>query len=163
MDAVLRAAAIYALLLVILRLAGRRTLGELTAFDFVLLLIIGEATQQALLGADFSLTRAVLVVAALAVLQVAFSLVKERLPALSRWADNVPVVVVADGRCLPDRMRKARVDEHDILDAARRLGGVERIDQIECALVEAGGGITVVPKRGGAPPVVTAPAASPAP
>ncbi len=149
MDAVLRAAAVYLLLLVILRLAGRRTLGELTAFDFVLLLIIGEATQQALLGEEFSLARAVLVVVALAALQAAFSLLKERVPALAGWTDAVPVVVVADGRCLRDRMLKARIDERDIMEAARRHQGVERLDQIAYAMVEArGGGITIVPKGG---------------
>ena len=54
-DSVLRAAAIYLVLLVLFRVAGRRTLSEMTSFDFVLLLVIGEATQQALLGEDFSL------------------------------------------------------------------------------------------------------------
>jgi uncharacterized membrane protein YcaP (DUF421 family) len=53
MDSVLRAAAIYLVLLVLFRVAGRRTLSEMTSFDFVLLLVIGEATQQALLGEDF--------------------------------------------------------------------------------------------------------------
>lgn len=53
MDAVLRAAAIYFVLMVLFRIAGRRSLTDLTTFDFVLLLIIGEATQQALLGDDF--------------------------------------------------------------------------------------------------------------
>ena len=148
MDGILRAAAIYLLLLVILRLAGRRTLGELTAFDFVLLLIIGEATQQALLGEDFSLNRAVLVVVTLAVLQVVFSVLKERVPALGSWTDAVPVVVVADGRCLRDRMREARIDERDIMEAARGVQGVERLDQIAYAMVESRGGITIVPKQG---------------
>jgi uncharacterized membrane protein YcaP (DUF421 family) len=146
MDALLRAAAIYAFLLVILRLAGRRTLGELTAFDFVLLLVIGEAAQQALLGEDFSLARALSVVGALAAAQVAFSLLKERYPALGRWRERVPVVVVADGLCLRDPMREARIDERDILEAARRLQGLERVDQIKYAVIEAGG-ITIVPKR----------------
>lgn len=147
MDALLRAAAIYALLLVILRLTGRRTLGELTGFDFLLLLIIGEATQQALLGDDFSPARALSVVVALAAAQVAFSLLKGHFPALDRrWRESVPIVVVADGRCLRDGMREARIDEHDILDAARRLQGLERLDQIQYAMIEAGGSITIVPK-----------------
>ena len=61
MDAVLRAAAIYLALLFIFRVSGRRTLARVTTFDLVLLLIISESTQQALLGQDFSITMAILV------------------------------------------------------------------------------------------------------
>ena len=60
MDSVLRALAMYLALMVLFKIAGRRSLAELTTFDFVLLMIIGEATQQALLGDDFSLTNAFL-------------------------------------------------------------------------------------------------------
>ena len=63
MDSVLRAAAIYLVLMVLFKIAGRRSLAELTTFDLVLLMVIGEATQQALLGDDFSLTNALLVIA----------------------------------------------------------------------------------------------------
>ena len=70
MDSVLRAAAIYLVLLVLFRVAGRRTLSEMTSFDFVLLLVIGEATQQALLGEDFSLIHVVLVIVTLIMLDV---------------------------------------------------------------------------------------------
>ncbi|HWO93567.1 MAG TPA: hypothetical protein VNL92_02270, partial [Dehalococcoidia bacterium] len=62
MESIVRAAAVYLFLLVVFRLAGRRTLSQLTNFDFVLLLIISEATQQALLGQDFSMTNAFIVI-----------------------------------------------------------------------------------------------------
>ena len=65
MESVLRAAIVYVFLLVLFRLAGKRTLSDVTTFDFVLLLIISEATQQALLGEDFSLTNAFLVITTL--------------------------------------------------------------------------------------------------
>lgn len=58
MDAVLRALAIHLVLMLLFRLSGKRTLGQVTTFDIVLLLVVGEATQQALLGEDLSLTRA---------------------------------------------------------------------------------------------------------
>ena len=60
MESVLRAAAIYGFLLLLFRVTGKSSLAQITAFDFVLLLIIGEATQQALLGNDFSIINAVL-------------------------------------------------------------------------------------------------------
>jgi uncharacterized membrane protein YcaP (DUF421 family) len=145
MDSVLRAAAIYLVLLVVFRVSGRRTLAELTTFDFVLLLIIGEATQQALLGEDFSLTNAVLVITTLLTIELSLSILKQRVPFLDKLLDGVPMVVVDHGLPLRDRMRKARIDEEDVLEAARRLQGIERLDQIKYAVLEVSGGITVVP------------------
>ncbi|WP_256604892.1 DUF421 domain-containing protein, partial [Pseudomonas sp. 57B-090624] len=94
MDSVLRAAAIYFTLLVIFKFSGRRSLSELTIFDFVLLLIIGEATQQALLGDDFSITNAVLVIATLIAIDVGFSLIKWRWPVFDLWLEGSPTIVV---------------------------------------------------------------------
>ena len=95
MDSVLRAAAIYLVLLVLFRVAGRRTLSEMTSFDFVLLLVIGEATQQALLGEDFSLTHAVLVIVTLILLDVLISLVMQRSRLAGKLIEGVPMVIVA--------------------------------------------------------------------
>lgn len=148
MDAVLRAAAIYVFLLVLFRIAGRRTLAEMTSFDFVLVLIIGEATQQALLGEDFSVTNAFLVVLTLLIIDVGLAVAKQRSKPVERLIDGVPTIIVENGRLLRDRMRKARVDEADVMEAARRLRGIERLDQIKFAVLEVSGGITVVPKDG---------------
>jgi len=80
MDSILRATGMYIALMLLFRVAGRRSLADLTTFDFVLLLIIGEATQQALLGEDFSFTNAMLVIATLIVLDVGLSLAKLKAP-----------------------------------------------------------------------------------
>ena len=149
MDAVLRGAAIYLFLLVLLRFAGRRTLGQLTTFDFVLLLIISEATQQALLGEDFSITNAFLVVMTMIGLDIGLSLLKQRFIRLEDWLEGMPVVLIENGRLLKDRMDKERVDEDDILHAARELQGIERIDQIKYAVLERTGGISIIPKQEG--------------
>lgn len=146
MDAILRAAGIYVFLLIVFRLTGRRTLTELTTFDFVLLLVIGEATQQALLGENFSVTYAVVVILTLLLIDIGLSLLKVHSPWVDRLVEGVPMIVVENGRMLEGRMRKARVDKGDILEAARRLQGLERIDQIKYAVVEVSGGITIVPK-----------------
>lgn len=148
MDAVLRGVAIYVVLLVLFRIAGRRTLAEMTSFDFVLILIIGEATQQALLGEDFSVTNAFLVIITLLGMDVALSLLKQRSGRIEKWIDGVPTLLVENGRPLYDRMRKARVDEADVMEAARRLRGIERVEQIKFAVLEVSGGITVIPKEG---------------
>lgn len=145
MDAVLRGLAIYVILLLLFRLTGRRTLAELTAFDFVLLLIIGEATQQALLGQDYSLTNAVLVIVTLLFTDVMMSLVKRSSPKISKVLDGVPTIIVENGKPLKDCMHKARIDEDDVLAAARHLQGIERMEQIRYAVLEISGGITVIP------------------
>jgi uncharacterized membrane protein YcaP (DUF421 family) len=148
MDAVLRATAIYFVLLILFRIAGRRTLSEMTTFDFVLVLIIGEATQQALLGQDFSVTNAVLVIVTLLFLDILMSQAKEHSKTFEKIVDGVPTIIVENGRLLHDRMRKARVDEDDVMEAARRLQGIERLDQIRYAVLEVSGGITVIPHEG---------------
>jgi uncharacterized membrane protein YcaP (DUF421 family) len=147
MDAVLRATAVYIVLLLLFRISGRRSLSQLTTFDFVLLLIIGEAMQQALLGEDFSLTNAVLVIVTLITIDIALSLVKQRSPSVEKLIDGVPMILVENGRPLSDRLRKSRVSEEDVLEAARRLQGLERLDQIKFAVLEVSGGITVIPKK----------------
>ncbi|MDQ3214936.1 MAG: DUF421 domain-containing protein, partial [Pseudomonadota bacterium] len=147
-DSVLRAAAIYIGLLVIMRFAGKRSLAQITTFDFVLLLIIGEASQQALLGQDFSVTNALLVVITLVMLDIGLSLVKRRSKTLDKLLEDVPLVIVEDGMVLKERMAKARVDEQDVLTAARHLHGIERLDQIRYAVLERSGGISIIPKQG---------------
>ncbi len=149
MDSVLRAAVVYFVLLVLFRLVGKRTLAEVGAFDFVLLLIIAEATQQAMIDDDNSMTNAFLVILTLVVLNVGFSLVKQRWPLVDRLVDDVPILIVADGQPIRERMDKARIDERDVLQAARQLQGVERLDQIKYAVLERSGGISVVPKQDG--------------
>lgn len=147
MDAVLSACAIYAALLVVLRIGGNRTLGQTTTFDFVMLLIIAETTQQALLGDDFSVTNALLLITTLVGLDIGLSLLKRRWPKLDRLVEGIPMVIVENGKPLLDRMHKARVDEEDVLAAARESQGLKRMDQIEYAVLERSGGISVVPKR----------------
>lgn len=146
MDSVVRAAAVFVFLMLVFRLAGRRTLSEMTNFDFVLVLIISEATQNAMIGEDYSLTNAALVILTLVALDIGLSLWKQRSPRLARWLEGVPTVIVADGKPLTHLMAWARVDEADILAAARELQGLERMDQIKYAILERQGNISIIPK-----------------
>jgi len=146
MDAVMRGLCLYFVLLVVMRLAGRRALGETTTFDFVLLLIIAETTQQALLGEDYSLTTAILLIVTLVSADVVLSMLKARIPRLERIIDGLPLILVEHGKPLQDRMRQSRVDEMDVLAAARRHHGLERMDQIKYAVLESNGGISIIPR-----------------
>ena len=100
MDAILRGASVYLILLVILRLSGRRTLGEMTSFDFVLLLIIAETTQQALLGDDFSVTNSLLLITTLVGIDIIISYLKTRFDTVDRIVDGLPMVIVEHGQPL---------------------------------------------------------------
>jgi uncharacterized membrane protein YcaP (DUF421 family) len=147
MDAVLRATVVYFFLLLVFRIAGRRMLSEMTTFDFVLVLIVAEATQQGLLGNDFSVTNAFLVIITLFGIELALTALKQRSARLEKWIDGVPSVIIEDGRPLKDRMEKARIDEWDILAAARTGYGLERMDQIKYAVLERNGSISIIPKQ----------------
>ena len=149
MDSVMRAVAVYVFLLVLFRVAGKRSLAEITSFDFVLLLVFSEAIQQALIDDDNSLTNGFLVILTLVTMNIGLSLWKLRSPRLDRLLDDVPLIVVEDGRPLKDRMNKARVDETDVVQAARQLQGLERMDQIKYAVLERSGGISIIPKQAG--------------
>ena len=147
MESIIRAGAVYFIMLVIFRLAGNRSIAQLTAFDFVLLLIVSEAIQQAMITSDASLTNAFLLVVTLVGLDIMMSLWKQRSPRVEKILDGVPVLIVEDGKVYHDRMRRERVDEGDLLASARERHGIERLDQIKHAVVEATGGISVIPHK----------------
>lgn len=147
MDSVLRGAVVYLVVLLLFRVTGKRSLAQITTFDFVLLLIIAEAIQQALVDADGSMINAFLTVVTLLTIDIGLSLIKGTSQMIEKVLDDVPLLLIEDGRIHRDRMAKARVDENDVLQAARELQGLERLDQIKYAILERSGGITIVPKR----------------
>lgn len=146
MDTVIRACFVYFTLLVIFRVAGKRTLAQLTTFDLVLTLIISEAIQEALVDSDRSLTNAFLLVVTLVGLSILLSVLKQRFNGLQKWLEDAPMLIMQDGRLQERRMDKERVDAADILEAARDLQGVSRLDQLQHAVVERTGAISVIPK-----------------
>jgi uncharacterized membrane protein YcaP (DUF421 family) len=146
MESVIRAAVVYTFLLVLFRLMGKRSLGQITSFDFVLLLIISESVQNAMVGNDYSITNALVIVLVLTTFDIGLTLIKERWPKFAQIAEGTPVIILENGQPLYGRMQKARVDESDILTAARELRGLERLDQIKYAVLERNGGISVIPQ-----------------
>lgn len=147
MNSILRAAAVYLFLLVVFRLAGKRTLSQITTFDAVLLLIISEAIQQAMIDTDNSITNAFLIVLTLVGIDVLLSLAKRRFRRLERLVDGVPVLIVAEGRLRHEEMKRERIDVGDVMAAARSHHGLERLDQIRYAVIEQSGEITIVPTQ----------------
>ncbi|QJR79328.1 DUF421 domain-containing protein [Alteromonas pelagimontana] len=144
METVLRAAGMY-LVLVVMRLVGRRTLMQMTSFDFILLLIVGEATQQALLTNDHSMTGAMLTIVTLFSIDYILGAWKERSPTAERIIDGTPIILVENGKELSERMKKASVETDEILLASRDSQGLESIDQIKFAVLEKNGRISIIP------------------
>ena len=147
MDIVLRGFAIYVFLLIIFRLCGKRSLAQITTFDFVLLLLISEAVQQGLIGNDFSVSNAFLLIVTLVGLDIGLSLWKHWSPTMERLLEGKPLIIVEHGKLLQERMRKERVDEADIMAAARESQGLERLEQIKYAVLERDGVISIIPKE----------------
>ena len=146
MDSVLRAAAVYLFVLIMFRIAGKRSLSQITTFDFVLLLIIGEATQQALLGDDFSIVNAAVVIGTIITLELAFSKAEGKWQSFGRALGSLPVVVLENGKLLESRATREGVTLQEILEAGREKHGLERVDQFKYAILERHGGISVVPQ-----------------
>lgn len=145
MDIVLRALAIYAVLLLLFRLTGKRSLATATTFDFVLLLIIGEATQQALLGDDFSIVTAAVVIVTLIGVDRFGDYLGFRFPRVDKLLDSTSVILIDDGKPLTDRLKKAHITEADILEQARQTHGLESMAQVKFAVLEKSGSISVIP------------------
>jgi uncharacterized membrane protein YcaP (DUF421 family) len=146
MDSIIRGGVVYVVLLLLFRIAGKRSLTEITSFDLVLLLIISEATQEALIDSDNSMTNAFLVIVTLIGMNILFSVFSNRWKLLDKLTEGVPMIIAQDGRLLTDRMAKERVSKEEVLEAARELHGLETLDQVKYAILERNGRITVIPK-----------------
>ncbi len=149
MDSVIRAAVTYFVLLLIFRISGKRSLAEITTFDALLLLIISEATQESLTDGDQSMMNAFLIVLTLMGLNLLMQYLGTRSEKIDKLLNGVPLVLIEDGHIHQDRLKQVRVTEDDILEQARVLFGVERLEQIKYAVLERNGGIAIVPKQVG--------------
>jgi uncharacterized membrane protein YcaP (DUF421 family) len=147
MEVIVRALAMYVLLWLIFRVSGKRTLKDMTTFDFILLLIVSECTQEGLIGQDPSVTGAILAVSTLVGVDILLSVLKRRNQGVEKVLDSVPVILIEKGRMHADRMKKERVDEADILASARETRGIGRLDRIDYAILETNGMISVIPKE----------------
>ena len=145
MNPVFRSIVMFAVLWIVFRIGGRRTLAEITTFDFILLLIIGDATQQALVGDDYSITTAALVVVTLVLLDLMMGRLAITGDGMRRFIDSAPVIVIDNGKPLDAVLRREGVDLEEVMAAAREVHGLQTLDDIKYAIVERHGGISIVP------------------
>ncbi len=143
LEKIVRSIVIYVFLLIAFRFSGKRQVGQLTPFDLVVLLILSNVVQNALIGNDNSLgggmigAAAILIVNAI-VIEVTFRYKKAR-----RLLESQPALLVHNGRVLEDAMRRERIT-HDDLHAALRLHGVATLAQVRLAVLEDNGAISVI-------------------
>ena len=142
---VLRATAIYALVMVLVRVSGKRAVGQFTPFDLVLLILIGNAVQNGINGGDNSLTGAAIMATTLVALNYLVAFVTSRSRAAEKVVEGVPVVLARDGRLFRSVLRRELVSEDDFREALR-MNGVEDVTGVQLALLETNGSISVVPK-----------------
>lgn len=146
MVPVVRAAAVYIFLMLLMRVMGKRTLAQVTAFDLVVLLIVSETTQQAMTGNDFSVTNACILVLTLVLLQRGADWISDRSEHANRLLNDLPVVVVDQGKPVREWMERNGLTVEEILEEARQSQGIERLDQVKYAVLERNGEISVIPQ-----------------
>jgi len=140
----LRAAVIYLVILIGLRLAGKRELGQMTVFDLVVLLLLANAVQNAMVGPDTSLAGGVLAAVVLLVLNAVVARLRLRWPRLRRIVEGSPTLLVLRGEVIADHLRREGLDQ-ETLEAALREHGVVDLSDVEMAILEIDGSISVVP------------------
>jgi len=126
---------------IITRVVGRTTLGELSTFELLLYVTMGDLVQSAVTQQDFSVTEGVLAISVFALLTVGFSYANCRWPRVRPVVHGVPVVVVRAGEPLLDTMRAERMSLDDLATAARGEG-IERFADIELAVLEVNGRVS---------------------
>lgn len=141
MEIVIRAAVMFAFLWVVTRVVGKRELGQLSAFELVLLVTMGDLVQQGVTQEDYSVTGAFMTVGTFALLSVAVSYVSWRFPRSRRVLEGRPVVVVRQGRMQHDQMRMERLTDTELLEAARKEG-VRDLADVDLAVLENDGSLS---------------------
>jgi len=145
MDIALRAAAAFVLVFLLLRVTGRRELSTLEPFDLILLVVIGDLVQQGVTQSDMSFTGLVLAVGTFTVLAVATSWLSYRFKAMRKVLEAAPLVVVEHGKPIEHNMRAERLTLEEVAEAAR-LQQVASLEDVEWAIIEPSGQISIIPR-----------------
>jgi uncharacterized membrane protein YcaP (DUF421 family) len=143
-NIMLRTAVVYLVILVGLRLAGKREIGQMTVFDLVVLLLITNAVQNAMVGPDTSLTGGILAAAVLLILNAVVARLRLRWPRLRRFVEGSPTLLVLHGEVIADHMQREGLDQ-ETLETAFREHGVADLSGVEMAVLEIDGSISIVP------------------
>ena len=145
-EKLLRTLIVYAFLLVGLRLAGKRELGQLNPFDFVVLLLLSNTVQNAIIGEDNSLLGGIIGATTLLVINWFVVRYLYSHPAIARLVEGDPELLIRDGKIRPNRLKHELITPEE-LEAAARRQGIESLHKVETCRLEVGGALTFVPKE----------------
>jgi uncharacterized membrane protein YcaP (DUF421 family) len=140
-----RTIAVYAAVFLGLRLMGKREIGQMTVFDLVMILLIANAVQNAMVGMDTSLQGGIIAAFVLLVVNRLVSLVRIRGGRWGRLIEGTPTVLVKDGEFVEPALRREGVDAEE-LDMAAREHGLDSMKQVKLAILEVDGSISIVPE-----------------
>ena len=150
MDIVLRATVIFIALYLLVRLMGKRELGQMTPFELIVLVVIGDLIQQGVTQNDFSLTGAIIAISTIAFLALLMSWASYLWPRAERLLEGEPRVIVRDGELLSANLRRNRLTTSEI-ESEMRLAGIARMRDVQWAILEPRGKISFI-QRGERPP-----------
>ncbi|MCY7399201.1 MAG: DUF421 domain-containing protein [Sphingomonas bacterium] len=141
MDIVLRASAIFLLLFLLLRLFGKRQLGQMTPFEFVGLVVLGDFVQQAITHNDYSVTAAVLAVTTFGFWSLVLGWVSYRSDTMRRLLEGQPRILIQDGKLLDKVLQRDKITEAEVL-SEMRLAGIAQLDEVQWGILEPSGKIS---------------------
>src|SRR3954447_9558643 len=145
MDIALRALFLYAFVVFVMRVLGRRELSSLSAVDLVLLIVLGDAIQQGLTQDDYSVTGAVIAVSTIAAIQVASSYLSFRSRRARKVIEGEPIVVIQDGKVLETNLKRERLTEDEVAEELR-MQQIGSFDEVQWGILETNGQISFVKK-----------------
>jgi uncharacterized membrane protein YcaP (DUF421 family) len=145
---VIRTVVVYLALAVGLRVAGKRELGQMTSFDLVLVLVISNAVQNAMVGPDTSLIGGLAAAGVLLGLNAAVDRVRLRWPQLNRQLVGQPTLLVVRGEFLDANLRREGLERDEVVMAMREHGFSD-LANVEMAMLEVDGTISIVPAESG--------------
>ncbi len=143
----IRTAIVYAVLLLLVRISGKRQLGQLTPFDLVVLLLLSNSVQNAMTGPDTSVTGGIVAASVLILANALVSLIRLKSPGFQRVVEGVPVVLVSNGQVHFLNLRHEGMTIEELM-ANLREHEVDEVDRVELAMLEIDGSISVIRKTG---------------
>ncbi len=147
-EIALRTVIVYALVLIGLRATGKRQIGQLTPFDLVVLLLVSNAVQNAMTGPDTSVVGGAVAAATLLIVNAGVSAVRFRSIRIQRFVEGVPVVLVQHGEIQHTSLKHERLTVDELL-ASLREHEVNDVEEVELAMLEIDGSISVIRKSAG--------------
>jgi len=145
MDIVLRATVMFAILFLLLRLLGKRELGQMTPFEFVVLVVMGDLIQQGVTHNDFSLTGATLAIVTFAFWGLVLSWVTYLFPRAEKLLDGEPRIVIRDGSLIEDNLRRDRVTRAEV-ESEMRQAGIASMEEVAWGILEPQGKFSFIRK-----------------